>query len=308
MSDYKIRDGGMDTNSYGNAPNSYESQLSNPYYDNIGVDSSNPGSSAFAGSYNGNQAQPVNPYAADLQADLPPEDRVTAGDIYGDEETENPIWGKLLLILILSGFIIFIFGGIKNQPWLSIEAMGCMFVAVTATSIKQNRKKLKGSVGTYMLFSCVGLAMMIGALVFRFSDGLRQTMSDNPSMIIGPLCIAIGAIIIFSNVLTAIMNRKNCTVKVMAKCISLDASHSNKSTTYAPVYEYEYGGQMRTVRGNEYSNFGNPKLGEVREIYIEPETHSCYYEPKRELKGMIFKGLFSLFFVVIGFVILFVAK
>ena len=89
------------------------------------------------------------------------------------------------------------------------------------------------------------------------------------------------------------------TVPVQATCIELISSPTDHSVPIklTPVYEYFYNGETHRVSNGTYSNKGNPRAGEVREIFIDPEDLYGYYDPIRSGKLAIGSCILGLFFV-----------
>lgn len=82
-----------------------------------------------------------------------------------------------------------------------------------------------------------------------------------------------------------IVERKTCTVPVEAVCVDYCSSHSNKDTTYSPVWEYEFEG--RIIRSSEkiYSDSLKVKQGETRVLYVNPDNP---VEFRQNMKGYLF--------------------
>ncbi len=49
----------------------------------------------------------------------------------------------------------------------------------------------------------------------------------------------------------------------------------------APIYEFYYEGGLYRITENIFTNFGNPKLDDERELYVDTESLDQIYEPIR---------------------------
>ncbi|MCR5227871.1 MAG: hypothetical protein K6E27_11715 [Eubacterium sp.] len=100
------------------------------------------------------------------------------------------------------------------------------------------------------------------------------------------------------------------TVPVQATCIELISSPTDHSVPIklTPVYEYFYNGETHRVSNGTYSNKGNPRAGEVREIFINPEDLYGYYDPIRSGKLAIGSCILGLFFVGMAVLVFFLLR
>ena len=61
---------------------------------------------------------------------------------------------------------------------------------------------------------------------------------------------------------------------------------------------------MKRISNSTYSNKGNPKAGEVREIFINPDKLGGYYDPQRSGSISISMIILGSFFIAMGILLL----
>ena len=109
---------------------------------------------------------------------------------------------------------------------------------------------------------------------------------------------------------------KNCTTPVIARCVRINNSlefaeksaepmdeneRIDVSETVAPVFEIQYNGQTIELKPHTYSNICDTEVGDVRNIYINPQNPQEYYDSEAEKStfGWI-ELLVALAFVIFG--------
>lgn len=90
---------------------------------------------------------------------------------------------------------------------------------------------------------------------------------------------------------------ERCTEKTVATIIENKTviSHSNgshmSSRTYAPVFQYEFGGKTYTVESNVSQSPAKFSVGETTEIFVDPKSPKKIFVPEMRtlrLLGIIF--------------------
>ena len=223
----------------------------------------------------------------------------------GDPAPKNSS-GCLPLGAILGGMAVFLVAGMLKSAFLMALAMGEMFVAGAVMMMQAERQKHHRSYAMAILFLLLGVAMAVGGCYSRFAPASMREVFDpyiaNGFIGVFPL---IGILLIVGKILSIRRKKRICTEQVYAECVRLERSRSHKHrNSYTPVWSYYHDGEQREIRDNTFSNVGNPRVGESREIWIDPEYHEMYYEPQRERSGLILSCVLGgIFLVISGFII-----
>lgn len=132
----------------------------------------------------------------------------------------------------------------------------------------------------------VGLLVVICGLLWQFGDEMTKAnvASQIPNMAAG-MFMLVGALLLIG-IIYEKLEQKMCTHAVQGKCVDVkwhySSSNNGRNTkTYCPVYEYYYNGQTYTGSQEIYTNIIHVGVGEYREIFINPNKPTVFYE-----KGM----------------------
>lgn len=82
--------------------------------------------------------------------------------------------------------------------------------------------------------------------------------------------------------------RQNCNIPVEATVIRLIESHDSDGSTYAPEFEFNYQGQIRTLHPNVYSSPTPYRVGDTFTLMIDANAEKFVLseESKEKLKEL----------------------
>lgn len=91
-----------------------------------------------------------------------------------------------------------------------------------------------------------------------------------------------GTIRIIKEVWKIIYRKKYCTYETSAVCVDLKrklkSSGNDTRVIYYPVYEFEYGGETKRVKGKKaYYRSSCPPVGSLEFIHVDPEHPKDFY-------------------------------
>jgi len=137
-----------------------------------------------------------------------------------------------------------------------------------------------------LLFPLIGICAMIGGCIYQFGteEIIKQLEKILPDLILGAF-IACGAVIVVVTYLNASKKKKNCTLCVNAKIVDKLVHVRDGATVTSPVYEVYYRGEMQRLCDQVFTNMDKCEIGDVREIYINPDRPDEFYDPKIAFAG-----------------------
>lgn len=133
-------------------------------------------------------------------------------------------------------------------------------------------------------------------------------------IIFGLFFAMIGLIMLIKTMADYFKARKNCTTPVVAHCVRLSngteyLSEEEKaemgelpdeeSDVVAPVFQITYGGQTIELEPHMYSNICRAKVGDIRNVYINPNDPKQYFDPQTYKEAL---GIMQIF-IFLGFII-----
>lgn len=215
--------------------------------------------------------------------------------------TKNGVLSLAAGLFIIADIIAIVIFGNSNVP-LAIACMGLLFFVVGIIAVVS--MKITWDSYYVLAFPLVGFFMT----AFPIADIIKKKMGGETlftdGFMLGMVSViftAAGALMIVMPFVKRHFMLKKCTEVVMARCIYLDSHISRddhgSTRVYAPKWEYYFGGMVYQHQESTYSNVGVPRLGDEREIYVDPYDPNTIYRKDRSI---------SILVLIIGAVFLFV--
>ncbi len=127
-----------------------------------------------------------------------------------------------------------------------------------------------------------GITFIVYPVIILLGDLATGGLDDKVKQIIG--CFTV--LIISTGSYFMIKRNENqlkyvCSAVVNAKCIALDKDLSGRSNRpiYAPMWEFELHGKVYRTLENVHSTNPKASVGEVQEIYVDPNDPTTMYRP-----------------------------
>lgn len=207
-------------------------------------------------------------------------------------------WACIIWAVASIGLLIYFTG--LNQVTFAIMTVGQLFIIMGI--ILLNRKKLSGALATLAGLSCVIIPAVNewGEMFFTDVHGSKVF----PSL----LSVAIGliglAMMIVPGVLEDIAKSK-CKKVVTGECVDFDENKLQDGTVaYAPIYQYEYNGNLYTKCTGKYRKTGLPDIGNKQELKInEFNPQEVYIEASSASKMIIYILGASFFIMGLGMIL-----
>lgn len=151
-----------------------------------------------------------------------------------------------------------------------------------------------------LVFAIVGLAGIVATLILYFgAETMISFLDKNMPYILMALFLVVGIILVISAVSKYLGRKKRCSYMVTAKCIEIREMANDGHMLACPVYEIYYEGKTIKLCDNVYSNTLDIRVGDEKEIMINPDKPKEYFSPEDMLGSSLVIG-------IIGFVIVLV--
>lgn len=212
----------------------------------------------------------------------------------------NTIVGWACIIWAVTSICLLILFTGLNQVTFAIMTVGQLFIIMGI--ILLNMKKISGALVTLAGLSCVIIPAVNqwGAMFFSEIEGSRIF----PSI----LSVAIGMIGIAMMIVPGVLediSKSKCKVTVNSECIDYDENKLQDGTiSYAPIYQYEYKGNLYTKCTKKYRKTGLPDIGHRTELKInEFNPQEVYIETSSASKMTIYILGASFFIMGLGMIL-----
>lgn len=156
----------------------------------------------------------------------------------------------------------------------------------------------------------VGFTVVISGLLWQFGNEVMKgnVVKHIPNMVAG-VFLFVGILLLVQIVIDK-LEQKKCTCAVQGKCVDVKWHYSNSSDgrsqkTYCPVYEYYYNGQTYTGSQEIYTNLISVSEGEYRELFINPEKPTVFYEKGMSSTYNIMSLILGVIFVAVGVIVIY---
>ena len=211
-----------------------------------------------------------------------------------------------MIITFILAIVICVVAKIGTK-WLLLVLAGALFIfAPYSTLLNMLKNKKKNGLYILMIAEICGVLMLAYGLFLKFGKTEWKTAVNSAGGTIACVAIIIVGIgLVIGNLLVRKGLAERCNYPVQAKCVELLAQRNSSGFRRTPLYEYYYNGETRTIhngtfyRGVIYKN-GRVKVGETREIFINPQTLDEYYDPVMSGLTTVSLIILAVFFVFMG--------
>lgn len=196
--------------------------------------------------------------------------------------------------------LMFYFSGL-NQVTFAIMTFGQFFLIMGI--IFFCRKQIAGAVFTITGIGCIILPA-ISEWGYLFNENLVGHNNVFPALLSTAITILGLAMLVVPGVLENSAERK-CKKSLKAECVDLkETKLSNGLVAYAPIYQYEYEGNIYTKCTEKYRKTKIPNIGSRIDIRInEKKPEEVYIEASKSSLMLIYIFGFSFFIAGLGMII-----
>jgi Ca2+/Na+ antiporter len=161
-----------------------------------------------------------------------------------------------------------------------------------------------------VIFPMIGFTVVISGLLWQFGNEIvkENVVKHIPNMIAAVFLLV--GILLLVQVIIEKSEQKKCTFAVQGKCVEVKWHYSTSKNggspkNYCPVYEYYYNGQTYTGSQEIYTNLLYVNEGEYREIFLNPEKPTVFYEKGMSRTFNIMSLILGVIFVAVGAVVIY---
>ena len=191
--------------------------------------------------------------------------------------------GKGWLVPVLLGQFLFVFGAL-------------------AFFITLSERKKGGWAGALGMFTGAAAAVT-GAVYHIGSDSVKDTLMSLIPVFLGIAMTVGGLCGMLVTLRTHAKGLARYTKRIEGRCIELKTTRGKSTTLYSPVYEITLDGKPLRLENDVYSAMEIPKVGEVRELFIDENDLTGYTEPRVDGKIRAFMLFITGAFFIGGIIV-----
>lgn len=213
--------------------------------------------------------------------------------------------GKILVSIVfvawfVASIILMLYLSSHNQGALVVTVFGQYFLVFGTIAVISSIKEKKFQPIT-LIFPLLGIGCMVAGFIFQFgSEAVIKQANELLPYLFLSLFVIIGAAMVIITFFSSKRKHEVCTYCITGTCVELKSQYDDGYRTYCPVYEVYFRGEMVQISNNFYSNMHRVEVGETREIYINPENPSEFFEPREEKSTRRFLYILGTLFVIVG--------
>ena len=152
-----------------------------------------------------------------------------------------------------------------------------------------------------LIFPVVGTGMIAGGFIYGYGseDILSYAEKYLPDLFL-VIFFAAGIVMILGRLYSSKKKRTNCTYVIMATCVDVDTQWRKGSRSYCPTYEIYFKEETIRLCDHFYTNMDHISVGEKRELHINPDNPTEFFEDKKEKMKTAFLCTLGTAFIVIS--------
>lgn len=196
----------------------------------------------------------------------------------------------IFVIWFIASIAVMIFFGKTGRAGLVPAVLGQYFLVFGIAGIISGIKNKKVNPITFV-FPVVGLICIIATIIKYFgSEAVMSFVEKNMPYILMSLFLIVGIILVIVAVSKYFGRKKRCSYMVTAKCVELRETANDGHMLACPVYEIYYEGRIIKLCDDVYSNNLDVKVGDEKEIMINPDKPTEYFAPEEMAASSIIIG------------------
>ncbi|MBP5222341.1 MAG: hypothetical protein J6Z35_04175 [Lachnospiraceae bacterium] len=203
------------------------------------------------------------------------------------EENQNSgkIGGIILSVIFLTWFLVSLGGLVyfseHHEGIIAVAIAGQYFMVFGLIAIVSGIRRRKFQPIT-LIFPAVGIAMIAGAIIYKY--GSKEVIAHTEELLPYLFLLVfflVGLGLMIAAYLRGVRNRA-CTYTVQASCIHVDVRWHKGSKSFCPTYEVYFRSEMIELCNHVYTNLNHIEVGDTRELHLNPDKPTQFYEEKEE--------------------------
>lgn len=206
-------------------------------------------------------------------------------------------------VVSLGGIIYFSRSG--GQKILSLAILGQYLLVFGLVAIISGIKNKQFQPIT-VVFPVVGIGMILGAFIAQFgSESVVAFAEANLPYLFLFILLCIGIALLVAAFGRARKKHGRCTYAISGTCVEVDVRWENRRRCYCPTYEVYFQEEMIRLCNHEYTNRNPIKVGDRRELFLNPKKPTEFYEITEEklaVRALCLLGAMCVAVSILGFV------
>lgn len=196
----------------------------------------------------------------------------------------------IFVIWFIASIVLMIFFGKTGKGGLVPAVLGQYFLVFGVAGIISGIKNKKVN-PIIFVFPVVGLICIIATIIKYFgSEAVMSFVEKNMPYILMSLFLIVGIVLVIVAVSKYFGRKKRCSYMVTAKCVELRETANDGHMLACPVYEIYYDGRIIKLCDDVYSNNLDVRVGDEKEIFINPDKPTEYFAPEEMAASSIIIG------------------
>jgi hypothetical protein len=206
----------------------------------------------------------------------------------------------VFLIWFVTSLVFIVYFAKKDQAAMSVMIAGQYFLVFGIIAVVSGITS-KSFNPISLIFPVVGIGMMAGGFVYHYGSSAAVELLEKylPDLFLVIFFVA-GVLMITVSCYSTRKKRTDCTYVIMATCVDVDTQYRKGSRSYCPTYEIYYRGETLRLCDHLYTNMDHITVGEQREVHINPDEPTEFFEEKREKMKTVFMCSMGTAFAVIS--------
>jgi len=203
------------------------------------------------------------------------------------------IGGGIFLVWFVLSLVAMIYFSNHGKAAIATAIAGQYFLAFGVIAILSGIKN-KTFNPVILIFPLVGIGMIAGGFIYQYGSEvvIAQVEKYLPDLFL-VVFLAIGVSLLAFTYLSNRRKKTNCTYVISGTCVDVLTEWHKGHQNICPVYEVYYREETIRLCDHVYTNFDRIEIGERRELNINPDRPTEFYEEKvrkAEVRNLYFLG------------------
>ncbi len=196
----------------------------------------------------------------------------------------------IFVIWFIGSVALMIFCGKTGRGGLAPALIGQYFLVFGLIIVIGTIKNKEFNPITLIFPSAGALCIIVTLINYFGSENIMTFIDENMPYILMALFLVVGIVLVAVALSRYFGRKKRCSYSVTAKCTELRERADNGHMMACPVYEIWYNGEVIKLCDDVYSNNIDVKVGDEKEIMINPDKPTEYFSAAEMTASAIIIG------------------